>query len=269
MANQNYQKTPDKRAEAATTERTVAGSSGVRKLTPKQEAARRRAQKRRRNRLLITGGLVAVISAALIITGIALSQPTNFQQLPGTVVTDERPFEMGPADAKVTVEEFTDYQCPACKTWHESSQPRLLNDYIKAGKSVKFVIKQNPFLDTSTAQRESHVTTEAAYCASDQKRFWDFHDALYNNQPKGENTGYWTSDRLKELARQLKLNNDQFNKCMDSNTYRLKANADATAARDRNVTGTPSFFVNNKLIAYKDYSDLQKAIDEVLNTPNK
>ncbi len=241
-----------------------------RKLTPKQEAARRRAQKRRRVQILVTTILVLVVATALIAIGIAVSQPTNFVNIPAQVSTDERPSELGPADAKVTVEEFTDYQCPFCKSWHEGGEQNLINDYVKAGKSVKLVVRQKAFLDRDAAQKESHLTAEAAVCAGDQKRFWDFHGALYANQPKGENTGYWTTNRLKELAKSLKLNEGTFNSCLDSNKYRTKVNNDASDAVNRGITGTPTFVVNgNAPITSGSYADVQKATDEALNTPAK
>ena len=242
---------------------------GGRRLTPKQEAARRRAQKRRRIQLLVTSGVVLVLVVAVIIIAYAVSRPTNFVNIPAAATVDQRPFELGPADAKVTVDEYGDYQCPYCAIWHSSTQPQFVNDYITAGKSVKFVFKPYPFLDARSAQRESHLTVEAAYCAADQNRFWDYHNALYNNQPKDENSGFWTSDRLKELAKALKLDTSKFNSCLDGNTYRAKANADAAAAVSAGITGTPSFVVNGTIITSQNYSDLQKAIDEALNSPTK
>ena len=101
------------------------GNSGARKLTPRQEAARKRAQKRRRTQLLITGGIVLVVAAALIILGISLSQPVNFNNIPATITTDAVPFQLGPSDAKVTVEEYGDYQCPFCEQFHAQDQPSL------------------------------------------------------------------------------------------------------------------------------------------------
>jgi protein-disulfide isomerase len=241
------------------------GPVAPRKLTPKQEAARRRAQKRRRVQLLITGVIVLVIAAALIALGISISQPTVFNNIPAAASVDERPFELGPADAKVVVEEYGDYQCPFCKQWHQDTQPQFINDYIKSGKSVKFVFKPFPFLDANSTTRESHVTTEAAYCAADQKRFWDFDNALYDNQPQSENSGYWTANRLKALAKALQLDTNQFNSCMDSNKYRSKATTDATDAQNRGVTGTPTFYVNGTAVQAQDYASLKTAIDAALS----
>lgn len=244
--------------------------SGGRKLTPKQVAARRRAQKRRRIQLIVVAAMVAVISAAMILLAISISQPTKFENLPSAATQDERPFEYGASDAKVTVEAYTDFQCSACKVWHDASQPRILNDYIKAGKSVKLVSRPIGFLDTGSSQRESHTTAEAAACAADQGRFSDYTTALYGNQPAGRNTNYWTNDRLKQLARTIiGFDSSKFNSCFDSNKYRQKINDDTATARNKGVTATPTFLVNGKPITGADYGELQKAIDEVLNAPTK
>lgn len=242
------------------------GNSNSRKLTPKQEAARRRAQKRRRIQLLVTGVIVLIIAAALIIIGISISQPVSFTNIPATATTDAVPFTLGPADAKVIVEEYGDYQCPFCKQWEQQTQPQLIADYITTNKGVKFVFKDFAFLDASSPNRESHITAEAAYCAADQKRFWDYHNALYDNQPVSENSGFWTVDHLKALAKALQLDTAAFNSCLDSNKYRTQVTTDATAAQSRGVTGTPSFFVNGTLISGSDYTSLKTAIESAIAT---
>ncbi len=248
---------------SSTTRPSNGGNSATRKLTPRQEAARKRAQKRRRTQLLITGAVVLVVAAALIVLGISLTQPVNFNNIPATITTDAVPFQLGPSDAKVTVEEYGDYQCPFCAQFHKQDQPQLISDYITSNKSVRFIFKPFPFIDQNKGNRESHTTVEAAYCAVDQKRFWDYDNALYDNQ-KPENSGFWTSDHLKALAKALQLDTSAFNSCLDSNKYKNQASDDATAAQNRGVTGTPTFFVNNKLVNYTDYNSLKTAIDAAL-----
>lgn len=245
-----------------------------RRLTPKQQAAMRRVQKRRRVQLILIGAIVLVVAALAIWIGLVVTKPTDWQSIPTATRIDERNFEVGPADAKVTVEMYTDYQCPACKAWHDSTERRLLNDYVEAKReptqTVKLVYKQWAFLDANFTQRESHLMAEAAYCASDQKRFRDFHDALYNNQARTENSGFWTTGRLKELAQLLKLNTNDFGQCLDSGKYRNTIIQEASNARAKGVTSTPSFFVNGKFVNDgQDFNNLQKAIDEALNSPVK
>lgn len=255
--------TPPRPAASGPVANGRAEASAGRKLTPRQEAARKRAQKRRRTQLIITGAIVVVIAAALIIVGIAVSQPVNFSSIPATITTDATAFQLGPSDAKVTVEEYGDYQCPYCEQFHAQYQAQIVSDYITTNKGVKFTFKPFPFIDQNKGNRESHTTVEATYCASDQKRFWDYHNALYNNQ-KPENSGFWTYDHLKALGKALQLDTSTFNSCLDNNKYKNTASDDATAAQTRGVSGTPTFFVNNTLVSYTDYNSLKTAIESAI-----
>lgn len=169
------------------------------------------------------------MAIAIIVAVVLLVQPSqrDITVAPAASATStsgiaERPFELGPADAKVVVEEYGDYQCPYCKLWDEQVQPQIISNYIKAGKSVKLVFRPFPFLDQGRSTQESHLALQGAYCAADQNRFWDYHNALYSNQPQGENTGFWTTTRLKSLAQSLGLNTSTFNSCLDSGKYKAK-----------------------------------------------
>lgn len=234
----------------------------------RREAARRRSQKRRQNQIIIISAIVIIIAVAAIGLSLTLSQPVNFTNLPATITLDERSHELGPVDAKVTVEIYGDYQCPFCQLWNQQYQPTLLKEFIESGKSVKYIFRDFPFLDERTASsiKESHNTVQAAYCAADQKRFWDYHNALYDNQPKSENSGYWSVSTLGQLAQALKLDTNSFNSCLQSNKYLTQANNDATAARNRGLNGTPSFYVNGKVVELNSYADLQAAINKALGS---
>jgi protein-disulfide isomerase len=188
---------------------------------------------------------------------------------PTAITTDTRPFELGPADAKVVIEEYGDYQCPYCKIWHDSIQSQIISTYINTGKSVKLIFRPFPFLDERYPQlNESHLMVQAAYCAREQNRFWDYHNALYSNQ-QNENSGFWTTDRLKSLANVLKLDTDKFNSCLDSNKYKDQANTDATNAIKRGINGTPTVIVNGKTLTTPDFGEIQKAVDAALSSATK
>lgn len=264
-ANANGKTTTQPTSPASNTSSNT-GNTTSRRLTQKQEAARRRVQKRRRIQLLVTGAIVLVIAAALIIIGISISQPVNFVGIPAAATTDgPTKMQLGPDDAKVTVEEFADYQCPFCKQWEQNTQPQFVADYITSNKGVKLVFKNFPFIDRNTGARESHLSSAAAYCAADQKRFVDYHNALYANQPASENSGFWTTDHLKALAKALNMDTNAFNTCLDSNKYNNQTTADATAASGRGVSGTPTFFVNGTLVqGGEDYNTLKTAIESAL-----
>lgn len=189
-------------------------------------------------------------------------------------VTDKDPSQ-GPSDAKVTVVEFADYQCPFCgafsglspqdvqsmqardSTW-QPAEPNIVKDYVNSGK-VRFVWKDYPFLG-----QESTWAGEAAKCAQDQGKFWEYHDYLYSHQGQ-ENSGAFSKDNLKKFAATLGLNTTDFNNCLDSDKY-AKAMQDAVAyGQSVGVNGTPATFVNGVLISgAAPYSQFKTAIDAAL-----
>ena len=275
MANQNRPNRPNQNSSGTATkpedrranQPMVPGTTNAAKLTSRQQAARRRAQQRQRTQLIITSVIILVIVVAAIIIGISVTQPNNFQNLPATASKDTGRQQLGPNDAKVTVEEYGDFQCPVCKAWFDNNQPKFMGDYITAGKSVKLIFRDFPFLDSGHSQRESHIEAAAAYCAADQNRFWDFHDSLYTNQ-KPENSGYWNAGRLKDLGKALNLDTNAFSSCVDSNKYNAQTNQDATDADAKGVTGTPTFAINGTLVNLSDpndYATLKQDIDAALN----
>lgn len=182
----------------------------------------------------------------------------------------------GSPDAKVTVIEFADFQCPFCGAltglnldmvanmksrsadW-ESLTPNLLNDYIKSGK-VNIVSKNYPFLG-----QESVWSAQAAHCASDQGKYWLYHDYLYSHQ-NGENQGAFSKENLKAFAKELKLNTGDFDKCLDGDKYLKLVTADKEEGTKNGVNGTPAIFINGKLISgAAPYSEFKTAIEAELN----
>ncbi len=196
-------------------------------------------------------------------------------QPPKPVTLSKDDPSQGDKNAKVTVVEFADFQCPYCGAYsgldaqtvkamqgQDSSwqpvEPNLVKDYVNTGK-VRFVWKDYPFLG-----QESIWSGEAARCAQDQGKFWEYHDYLYSHQ-QGENQGAFSKDNLKKFAVALKLNTADFNKCLDSDKY-LKTMQDAqTYGQSVGVSGTPATFVNGQLVSGAvPYSQIKPMIDAAL-----
>lgn len=134
--------------------------------------------------------------------------------------------------------------------------------YVKTGK-VKFVYKYFPILDRGVG--ESHWAAEAAECANEQGRFWDYHDKLFVKW-LGENVGMYQKDSLKKFAVDLKLNSAQFNACLDSDKYAAVVQADLDEGTKLGVPGTPTFFANGKLLQIQslDFEAFARVIDPLL-----
>jgi protein-disulfide isomerase len=189
-----------------------------------------------------------------------------------TIDADDNPAK-GPADAKVTIVEFSDFQCPYCGSFVQATLPQILSNY---GDKVKFVFMNFPL---TSIHPYSEKAAEAGECANEQGAFWQFHDIMFQNQTTLTNllTPDATAglakvvDSLKGYAAQLGLDTAKFNDCLDSGRMADAVQADMTlaqkAATDAGLTrfGTPAFFINgNSLSGAQPYANFKAAIDAAL-----
>lgn len=140
---------------------------------------------------------------------------------------------LGQADAPITIVEFSDYQCPFCKKHAVNTLGAIKTSYIDTGK-VRYMFRDFPLDSIHPYARKA---AEAAHCAGDQGKFWDMHDVMFQNQ------GALMQDNLKGFARDMKLDVEIFNACLDESKYAKKVEADVTAGSAVGVSGTPGFFI--------------------------
>ncbi len=140
----------------------------------------------------------------------------------------------GPANAPVTIVEFSDFQCPFCGRL----TPTIKQVEDKYGDKVRVVFRQYPLPFHQNAQKAA----EASLCAADQGKFWELHDAMFSNQSE------LSVDQLKAKAASLGLNADKFNKCLDSGEKNTTIQADIKAGSAAGVNGTPALFINGRFI---------------------
>lgn len=152
--------------------------------------------------------------------------------------------------ASVTIESFSDFQCPFCAVAAETMNQILAN----YGTDVNFVFKHFP------VHEGSQEAAEAAECAADQGKFLQYHYLLFRNQYSLDTSS------LKKYAAQLGLDSAEFNDCMDSGKKLAIVRADFSEAQARNVQGTPTFFINgNPIVGAQPYSVFEAAIEEELS----
>lgn len=170
---------------------------------------------------------------------------------------------LGDPNAPVTLFVFSDYQCPFCGMFFEEVESLIRENYVKDGK-VKMVYKTLAFLGP-----ESEAAAQAAECAKDQGRYWQYHDALFEEEIKDgqEYNGNLNKDLFKKIASDLKMDVNEFLFCFDSQKYKNIAEEnikEASLLMDR--VSTPTIFVNDKMIqgAYP-YETFSQVIDEALN----
>ena len=142
----------------------------------------------------------------------------------------------GNADAGVTVLEFADLQCPACRAAYELVTKPLLE---KEGSRIRFVFKHFPL---QQIHRFAMEAAEAAECAADQGKFWEFVDLDYTKQDQ------LSSQALRDWAKELNLDVDLFNRCVRSHIKRPFILSEYDEGEKGGVRGTPTFFVNGKQV---------------------
>ncbi len=158
---------------------------------------------------------------------------------------------VGPAEAPVTIVEFSDFQCPYCSR----IAPTLKQVTEKYGDQVRFVFRQFPLNIHAQAQKAA----EASLCANEQGKFWEMHDAMFADQ---RNLGV---DQLKEKATQIGLDGAAFAECLDSGRTAEAVSADLQAGSALGVSGTPATFINGRpLSGAVPFEQLAALVDEEL-----
>jgi protein-disulfide isomerase len=168
------------------------------------------------------------------------------------VPVDDDPF-LGSEDAEITIIEFSDYECPYCRSWHAEVYSKLLDTY---GDQVRFVYRDFPL---ESIHVNAKPAAEAANCANEQGKFWDYHDKLFSMELGLSPEAY------QEYATQLELDTDQFQECIDSGRYKEEIQADFDFAANLGVRSTPTFFVNGiAVVGAQPFEVFQQVIEKEL-----
>lgn len=200
--------------------------------------------------------------------GAAPTQPT--QLLPTAEPTPQVNFDQlvlsfasaeGKENAPVTIVEFSDYQCPFCRRAFEDSLKQVRKDYVETGK-VRILFRDFPLSFHPMAQ----VSAESARCAGDQDKYFLMHDKMFDEQEKqGQGTVQFTVADLKKWAKEIGLDEQKFNTCVDSGKYTKAVQDDFNAGAAAGVSGTPTFFINGQqLVGAQPYSAFKAVIDAEL-----
>ena len=159
---------------------------------------------------------------------------------------------IGPKDAPITIIEFSDYQCPFCRRWHDEVYGALLAAYPG---QIKLVYRNLPL---TSIHPDAFSASEAAMCAGDQGAYWPFHEKLF----AGDNLG---STIYTQYAQDLSLNMTAFESCMSGHKYREEIQADSDFAINLGISSTPTFFINGLAIVGAQPLDIfQQVIDKEL-----
>ncbi len=158
----------------------------------------------------------------------------------------------GPADARVTIVEFSDYQCPFCRR----AEPTLQQVLSRYEGKVRFVFRHFPLDRIHPLARGA---SEAAACADQQGKFWEYHEQLFAENAQLDRAG------LDALATKTGLDGAAFKLCMDERKTQSLVENDVKAGSAAGVSGTPAFFINGiPLRGALPVEDFQRVIDEEL-----
>jgi protein-disulfide isomerase len=158
----------------------------------------------------------------------------------------------GLTGAAVTIVEFEDFQCPFCKKAQDTVQEVL----ARYKEKVRLVHRDFPLQPLHPASMKAH---EAARCAEEQDKFWEYRDLLYKNAPAAG------PEQLTTYARQLGMNADDFSKCVDGGKFKSIVKSDEEEGERLGLSGTPAFFINGRLLSgAQPESAFSRMIDEEL-----
>ena len=158
----------------------------------------------------------------------------------------------GPDNAKVTIIEYTDFQCPFCA----KVQPTLTKILEKYPQDVRKVFKQHPL----SFHKDAPLASEASLAAGAQGKFWEMKEVLFNNQKKLK------EEQLIQYAQELGLDLEQFKSDLSTHKYKEQVDRETQEAVKLGATGTPAFFVNGRFLSgAKPLEAFVKVIDEELS----
>jgi len=188
---------------------------------------------------------------------------------PVEVSIDDDPI-LGDKNAKVTIVDFSDYECPFCKRYFDETFSQIKKDYIDTGK-VKYVYRDLPL----SFHQNAHAEAQAAECAREQggdTTYFQYHDEIFK-RTTSNGTGL-ALDQLSVIANDIGLNGSTLQSCLDSEKYKAEVDKDLADAATYGATGTPSFFIGKSgsgktfkgtiLVGAQPFAAFKTIIDEQL-----
>ena len=209
----------------------------------RQEFREKRRRAELRNRWIVIGAITII--AILIVGAFAyyeLQPVAAIQKADARTRPNVNRNSTGDPKAPVKLVEFSDFQCPYCKQFWTTTEAQVISSYVTTGKVFYTYRSAGNWVSGNIGDGgvESQNSAMAAYCAADQNKFWEMHDALFTNV-LGEDAGSFTSRRLQSIAQNIGLDMNAFNSCYSSQKYLDQVNQDFKDAQTSGIQGTPWF----------------------------
>jgi protein-disulfide isomerase len=208
-----------------------------------------------------------ILLAVLLIAGIATlsymaTRPKgNVTQLANVTPIANQGHVIGSDSAPVEVVEFADFECPACGNFANLTEPDVRARLVNTGL-IRFRFMDLPL----SMHPNSWNAHRAAWCAGEQGKFWEMHDAIFQNQDRWAATATRRPDGVLEgLARQVGLNMDQYESCVSTRKYHPQIQANVDEATRRGIPSTPTFLIGNRQISTSiSYDQFKGLVDEAI-----
>ena len=194
-----------------------------------------------KNLPLLLGTLLGTI-AIVVALALLFSRPEPVVTADAGILMKENRASKGPEHAKVTIVEFSDFQCPSCKAF----DPVIKGILAKHPNDVRVIFRHFPL---TTIHSNAQAAAQAAEAAKTFGKFWEMHDMLFQEQniwADLDSAGF--QKKLEEYAEKLTIDKSEFQKKMNSNEVKEVVTVDVSDGTRANVNGTPTFFVNGQLV---------------------
>ncbi|NMB70142.1 thioredoxin domain-containing protein [candidate division WWE3 bacterium] len=199
--------------------------------------------------------VIAVITIVIFVSIIILAQNTttikpNLRKIENVDLISSHTYKKGPINPKVTLVEFSDFQCPACRSFH----PVLVQISDKYKKDLQLAYRNFPLPQHENAK----LAAIAAQAAGSQGKFWEYADLLYNNQDSLK------KDDLIKYAETAGMNVEQFKKDIEDNTFAAQVEDDMRLGNQIGVNSTPTLILNNIVMEFGNVDEFETQVIEAI-----
>ncbi|MGW0880800.1 DsbA family protein [Streptomyces sp. NPDC002671] len=238
------------------------------------EREKQKAAEKRRRALIVGAGVVCVLGLAAVIGVVAANAGKEKSKSTGPAVApsgaqgkDSLAIPVGKDSAKPTLTVWEDFRCPACKAFETVYRPTL-HELVDAGK-LRIEYHLVRLIDGNLGGSGSLRAANAAACAQDAGKFRDYHDMLYQNQPKETDDAFADNAKLIELAGKVDgLDTPAFQKCVKDGSHDSWVTKSNAAFRAGGFTGTPTVLLGGKNI-FQDQTMTPAKLKQMVEAANR
>ncbi|MDO8620876.1 MAG: thioredoxin domain-containing protein [Candidatus Levybacteria bacterium] len=200
-------------------------------------------------------GVIVIITASIWGLIALVNSPAPTSSISNLPPVSKDDIATGPKDAKVTLVEYADFQCPACAAYHPLVK-QLLSDFPK---DIYFVYR---FFPLTSIHQNALLSSQAGFAANLQGKFWQMHDMIYENQKSWATQGN-AMEIFTSYATKINLDVEKFKKDINSDETKKFVNDELNQGISIGVNSTPTFFINGKKIQNPNsYDEFKKLVQD-------